>query len=81
LTSPERIEKSTVSELKTKGHNPAPMSADEAMLDEFFSLVAGIAVRLTKEDPSTIIASKPPDWGKAKHESSFIRPGIDRRTA
>lgn len=27
-----------------------PASADEALLDEFFSLVASIARRLTKED-------------------------------
>jgi len=43
-----------VKELKLKEKEQdraeAPASADEALLDEFFSLVASIAVRLTRDD-------------------------------
>jgi hypothetical protein len=37
-------------EQREKETSPAPASADEAMLDEWLSLVAGVARRLTKED-------------------------------
>ncbi len=35
---------------KEKDMAEAPTSADDALLDEFFSLVASIATRLTKDD-------------------------------
>jgi hypothetical protein len=42
-----------------------PTSADEALLDEFFSIIANIARRLTKVNaPPNNIGKLPPEEGK-----------------